>query len=119
MRKRREVRKQLSPQAEAEIHQYVEQELKRLGLTQIRRARQLTQTNLAEVLNVPQGAVSKLEHRTDMYISTLRSYIEAMGGKLEIKAVFPNAEEIVITQFEDIEENKRQQEEDHRHAVPA
>lgn len=80
-------------------------ELKRLGLMQIRQARQLTQTSLAEMLGVPQSAVSKLEHRTDMYISTLRSYVEARGGSLEIKAVFPDAE-IVITQFEEIDEEK-------------
>ena len=43
-----------------------------------------------------------------MYVSTLRSYIKAMGGDLEIKAVFPNAE-ISITQFEEIEDRKRRQ----------
>ena len=48
------------------------------------------QVNLAQVLGVNQSAVSKLEKRTDMYLSTLRSYIEAMGGELEIQAVFPD-----------------------------
>jgi hypothetical protein len=51
-----------------------------------------TQTRLAEVLEMDQGNISKLEKRTDMYLSTLRSYVEAMGGVLEIRAVFPDGE---------------------------
>jgi DNA-binding XRE family transcriptional regulator len=49
----------------------------------------LTQTNMAQILGVNQSAISKIEKRTDMYLSTLRSYVEAMGGSLEIHAVFP------------------------------
>jgi len=56
----------------------------------IRNAREMTQTRLAEVLEMDQGNISKLEKRTDMYLSTLRSYVEAMGGALEIRAVFPD-----------------------------
>jgi predicted transcriptional regulator len=52
----------------------------------------LTQTRLAEILRVNQAAISKMEQRTDMYLSTLRSYIEAMGGSLEVRAVFPESE---------------------------
>jgi transcriptional regulator with XRE-family HTH domain len=66
--------------------------LAKIPLAEVRRARQLTQNRLAELLHVNQGAVSKLERRSDMYLSTLRSYIEAMGGQLEIRAVFPNGE---------------------------
>jgi Fe-S cluster biogenesis protein NfuA len=47
---------------------------------------------MAEKLHIKQAAVSKLERRTDMYLSTLRSYIEAMGGALEIRAVFPDGD---------------------------
>src|ERR1035438_4721661 len=49
-------------------------------------ARSLTQVNQARVLQVNQGAVSRLEKRTDMYVS---SYIQAMGGRLQVKAIFP------------------------------
>jgi hypothetical protein len=45
---------------------------------------------LAEALHIQQPAIAKLEKRTDMYISTLRSHIEAMGGSLEILAHFPD-----------------------------
>jgi hypothetical protein len=44
----------------------------------------------AEVLEMDRGNIAKLEKRTDMYLSTLRSYVEAMGGALEISAVFPD-----------------------------
>ena len=63
-----------------------------MPLHQLRNARQMTQTRLAEVLEMDQGNISKLEKRTDMYLSTLRSYVEAMGGSLEIRAVFPDGE---------------------------
>jgi len=51
---------------------------------------------LAETLNVNQAAVSKIERRTDMYISTLRAYIRAMGGDLEIVAKFPDGEVKIV-----------------------
>jgi predicted XRE-type DNA-binding protein len=63
-----------------------------MPLQHIRNARQMTQTRLAELLEMDQGNISKLEQRTDMYLSTLRSYVEAMGGKLEIRAVFPDGD---------------------------
>jgi DNA-binding XRE family transcriptional regulator len=74
-----------------------------MTLHQLREARSLTQVNLAKVLNVNQGAVSKMEKRTDMYVSTLRSYIKAMGGDLQIKAVFPEGE-VQIEQFQRLED---------------
>ncbi|MGD0546708.1 MAG: XRE family transcriptional regulator [Terracidiphilus sp.] len=63
-----------------------------MPLQQLRHAREMTQTRLAELLEMDQGNVSKLEQRTDMYLSTLRSYIEAMGGVLEIRALFPEGD---------------------------
>jgi len=58
------------------------------GLADLRRARELTQTQLARQLNVTQGEVSRIERRADLYLSTLQSYIEAMGGHLELVGVF-------------------------------
>jgi hypothetical protein len=52
----------------------------------------LSQESLAKLLNINQAAVSKMERRTDMYISTLRDYIRAMGGELEIIATFPDGQ---------------------------
>ena len=70
-----------------------------MPLEELRRARQMTQVELAQTLGVNQGEVSKIEHRTDVYLSTLASYVEALGGRLEIRAVFPDRE-MRISQFE-------------------
>src|SRR5664279_1150404 len=75
-------------------------------LRQLRHAREQSQEEVAKKLHIKQAAVSKLERRADMYLSTLRGFIEAMGGTLEIVARFPNRA-VRITQFEaiDPEEN--------------
>ncbi len=69
------------------------------SLRQLREARERSQVEVAKKLHIKQSAVSKLERRTDMYLSTLRGYIEAMGGELEIIARFPN-HAVRITQFQ-------------------
>jgi len=80
----------MSPERRTRVAARVKAELALMPLQQIRNARQMTQTRLAELLEIDQGNISKLEQRTDMYLSTLRSYVEAMGGALEIRAVFPD-----------------------------
>src|ERR1022692_5025649 len=72
-----------------------------MPLDQLRKAQQMTQLQLAEILGVNRGEVSKIEHRRDICISTLAEYIEAMGGRLEIRAVFKDRE-VRITQFEEL-----------------
>jgi len=74
-----------------------------MPLDELRKARQMTQAKLAQSLGVNQGEVSKIEHRTDLYLSTLSEYVEALGGRLEIRAVFPDRE-VRITQFEELAE---------------
>ena len=101
----KDVRKQLGPEREARIRARVHDEIGRLSLNQLREARSLTQTSLAELLGIPQGGISRLERRTDMYVSTLRNYIRAMGGDLKIIAVFPNGA-VEISQFQDVEQHK-------------
>jgi len=59
-----------------------------LALAELRQSRQITQVQLAGALGISQGNVSRLEGRSDVYLSTLRSYVEALGGHLEIAAVF-------------------------------
>ena len=68
-------------------------------LQKLREARERSQVEIAQKLGVNQAAVSKMERRADMYISTLRKLIEAMGGELEIIARFPDQREVRITQF--------------------
>jgi hypothetical protein len=79
--------------------------LAEMPLHELRRARGLSQEVLAKVLQIKQPNVAKLEKRTDMYISTLRSTIEAMGGKLDIVARFPDGA-VKITNFSSIEESE-------------
>ena len=69
-----------------------------MPLHELRRARAMTQEAVGEALNVNQPAVAKLERRTDMYVSNLRAFIEAMGGKLNIVAEFPQGN-VTITNF--------------------
>ncbi len=65
-------------------------------LRQIRRAREYSQVTLAELLGMNQGDLSKFERRTDAYLSTIRRYIEAMGGTLELIATFPDTGSVKI-----------------------
>jgi transcriptional regulator with XRE-family HTH domain len=65
-------------------------------LKDLRQAMQKTQVDLAAALHIGQDSVSRLEKRSDMLLSTLRGYIEAMGGKLEIVARFPNRPPLTI-----------------------
>ena len=76
-----------------------------MALRELRRAMALTQQDLADRLQVNQPAVAKLEQRTDMYISSLRSYIESIGGQLRIVASFPT-DEVVITNFSRVSEEE-------------
>lgn len=59
-----------------------------MALGEIREKRELTQTDVAKVMEISQGRVSRLERSQDVYLSTLREYVEALGGRLEVAAVF-------------------------------
>ncbi len=72
-----------------------------MALDELREAREMTQVHLAKILGVNQAAVSKLERRADMYVSTLQSFVKAMGGELKITARFPEGT-VEINQFEDV-----------------
>lgn len=91
----------MSPSRREKIERRVRQTIATMHLDELRRARQMTQVRIAETLGVNQGEVSKIEHRTDLYLSTLSEYVEALGGALEIRAVFPDSE-VRITQFESL-----------------
>ena len=79
----------MAPEAQQRSEQQFQELLQEMPLHELRRARGLLQKALAEVLHVEQPAIAKMEKRAYMYISTLRSHIEAMGGALEIVARFP------------------------------
>jgi transcriptional regulator with XRE-family HTH domain len=72
-----------------------------MALAELRQALQLTQEALANELQIKQAAVSKVEHQSDMYISTLRRILHAMGAELKITAHFPEGT-VVINQFDEL-----------------
>lgn len=92
---------QLSPEAKAEAEKLTAAMIEEMPLNELRQARGLSQRALAEVLHVQQPAIAKMEKRTDMYLSTLRTHIEAMGGELEVTAKFPDGT-VKITNFADL-----------------
>jgi transcriptional regulator with XRE-family HTH domain len=67
-----------------------------MELDELRKARRVTQAELASRLNIQQGNVSRLERRDDMHVSTLREVVEALGGELEITARFPDGQAVRI-----------------------
>ena len=85
-----ELAAKMSPQAREKAHKMAQEMLAEMPLNELRQARGLSQKKLAEVLHVQQPSIAKLERRTDMYLSTLRSHIEAMGGELDVIARFPD-----------------------------
>jgi DNA-binding transcriptional regulator YiaG len=99
-RKFSDLRAKMSPERQARNEAAAQAMLLEMPLHKLRRARELSQQTLAELLGESQLSVSKLEQRTDMYVSTLRRYIEAMGGRLDIVAHFPDGD-VRITQFAD------------------
>ncbi len=81
-----------SPDVRAALKQEAHAELERIGFGKLRQARHKTQVAIAERLNIPQASVSRMERRTDLLLSTLREYVCALGGRLELRAVFPDAD---------------------------
>jgi transcriptional regulator with XRE-family HTH domain len=95
----KELKEKMSPERREKIGDRAQAMLIGMALQELRQARQLTQQELANVLNVNQAALSKMENQADMRISTLRKLLSAMGGNLKIIAEFPEGE-VVIDQFE-------------------
>jgi transcriptional regulator with XRE-family HTH domain len=76
---------------------------KEMTLRDLRKALELTQVDIGSKLHMNQEAISRLERRSDLLLSTLVSYIKAMGGELNLTAKFPNRPLVKLSGFEDIE----------------
>ena len=94
-----ELRSKMSPESQARAAARAEAVLVEMQLSDLRKARTFTQVEMAKVMNIEQAAISKIEHRDDMYISTLSGYVKALGGELKLVASFPDAD-IVIHPFQ-------------------
>ena len=96
------LRQKMSPEAQARAGVKAQAMLAEMPLNELRQARGLSQKMLADLLHVQQPSIAKMERRTDMYLSTLRSHIEAMGGELDVIARFPDGA-VKISNFSDLE----------------
>lgn len=90
------LKRRMSPAARARVDARVKATLSTMPLAEIRKAVGLTQKELAKKLAVGQGHVSKVETAADMYLTTLRKYVEALGGELHLTAVFPGGRRVEI-----------------------
>jgi DNA-binding XRE family transcriptional regulator len=102
------IRKELGParrrKIEARAAQLIAEEMTR---HELRRARKLTQVRMAKALGITQDGVSRLEKRSDLLLSTLRQYIEAMGGSLSLVAEFPDRAPVILSGIADDGSNGR------------
>jgi transcriptional regulator with XRE-family HTH domain len=92
----------MEPAAQERVKARSGELLRAMALADLRRAQARTQQQLAETLSVNQAWISRVERQTDMYLSTLRGYIEALGGELELSARFENCV-VRLDQFADLE----------------
>jgi len=83
---------------QARAHKLAMEDLAEMELRDLREALQVTQVELAKKLKTTQAAVSRLEKRPQMLVNTLRDYVEALGGKIEVRAVLPDAT-VSLTHF--------------------
>ena len=96
------LKRKTSPQAQARVDARVKATLQTMPLAEIRKAIGMTQADLAGKLDVAQGSVSKIENAADMYLSTLRKYVEALGGELHLTATFADGRVWLIDRLGDI-----------------
>lgn len=75
-----------------------------MSLRDLRLARQVTQEKMAQLLQIRQGSVSRLEKRSDLHLSTLRSVVQAMGGELRLVVEFPDRPPVEISGFQDLDQ---------------
>jgi len=87
----KDLKHKITPERRVEIKRQALEEYDRMGFAAIRKARQQTQVELAKKLGIDQASVSAIEGRTDLLLSTMTKYIRALGGDVEIRAVFPEA----------------------------
>jgi len=74
-----------------------------MSLSDLRKAMGKTQVKMAKALGIKQEGVSRLEKRSDLLLSTLRGYVEAMGGELQLVATFPDREPVALSGVAEIE----------------
>jgi transcriptional regulator with XRE-family HTH domain len=97
----RELKENMSLERRENVEERARNILMHMMLQELRQSRQLTQQELADILQVNQAALSKMENQNDIRVSTLHKLIGAMGGSLKIVAEFPDGD-VIIDQFEPV-----------------
>jgi transcriptional regulator with XRE-family HTH domain len=102
------IRNELSPERRRKITKRANEILaEEMTLREIRKAVDCTQTQVAKALGINQEGVSRLEQRTDLLLSTLRGYLEAMGGELKLVVKLPNQKTVVLSEISGIGVSRR------------
>lgn len=99
---------------EAETARLIDEEM---TLRDLRKAHALTQESMAGTLHISQDGVSRIEKRSDLLISTLSSYVEAMGGKLRLVAEFPNRKPVTLSGINSLVTHKQKRGVTDEHAI--
>jgi transcriptional regulator with XRE-family HTH domain len=94
-----EILSEMPAESRVRIDRRVQEIREELNLRELRRLRRLTQARLSKKLKIGQEGVSRMEKRSDLYLSTLRSYVEAVGGELTLVARFPDRPPVVLSGF--------------------
>lgn len=94
-----ELRKKMSPEVQAAARAKAVGIVAEMSLAEARKLRGRSQAHVAKELGISQPNISQIEKRPDTLVSTLASYVEALGGELEIRAKFPDGQDVEITQF--------------------
>jgi DNA-binding XRE family transcriptional regulator len=102
-----EILNEMPPERRARIDALAQEMRAEINLRELRRLRKLTQARLSKKLKIGQEGVSRIEKRTDLYLSTLRSYVEGVGGELTLMVKFPDQSPVILTGLgEDAPEKK-------------
>jgi transcriptional regulator with XRE-family HTH domain len=102
-----EILNEMSPERRARIDKLAQEMRAEMNLREVRRLRKLTQSRLSKKLKIGQEGVSRIEKRSDLYLSTLRSYVEGVGGELTLMVKFPDHPPIILTGFGENTESKK------------
>ena len=115
-----EILNEMSEVRRAQIYKRADEIRQEINLREMRRLRKVTQTRLSKKLKIGQEGVSRIEKRTDLYLSTLRSYVEGLGGKLSLTVEFPDRAPVILSGFgEGSETSKSRKQTAKRRKTPA
>jgi DNA-binding Xre family transcriptional regulator len=90
------MKKAFTAKVREEIRRKAKEKAARIRLQQLREARDISQEEVARTMGISQAALSRLEHRPNITIGTLQRYIEALGGQLEVRAVFGKCKKEIV-----------------------